>query len=225
MGKQASIIVHPPHKMIGKQNKNQDRKKERKMSLAKGKDGQRRSRGQAHQNRFAFKHNPHSKKTDRIAKIHHASLCRKCDEKIEWRKKFRKYKPRKVPGKCRLCEQKNVARAYEIICKGCAGSKRLCAICIKPRDDEESEVDEGLAGARHATQKDVDAYMSSLALREQKKIERQLDRGLITFFKLEDGSLAMRENSLEEEEEEEEEVDTTMDGDNDDAKTSETLTE
>lgn len=51
-----------------------------------------------HQNTFAFKHNPKSKKTERILSLPIRGLCEKCRKQIEWRKKYRKYKPLTQPG-------------------------------------------------------------------------------------------------------------------------------
>jgi hypothetical protein len=54
---------------------------------------------QKHQNEYAFRHNKNSKKTRKIAKTPNKGLCEKCHEKIEWRKKYRKYKPLTQPRK------------------------------------------------------------------------------------------------------------------------------
>jgi len=43
-----------------------------------------------HQNSFAFRHNPKSKKTDKILASPNVGVCRRCYDKIEWRKKYRK---------------------------------------------------------------------------------------------------------------------------------------
>lgn len=51
-----------------------------------------------HQNAFAFKHNPKSKKTERILSLPIRGLCEKCRKQIEWRKKYRKYKPLTQPA-------------------------------------------------------------------------------------------------------------------------------
>lgn len=51
-----------------------------------------------HQNSFAFKHNPKSKKTERILSMPIKGLCDKCYKQIEWRKKYRKYKPLTKPA-------------------------------------------------------------------------------------------------------------------------------
>lgn len=52
-----------------------------------------------HQNKTKFKHNKHSVKSQFIAKITHSCLCKRCYEKIEWRKTYRKYKPLTQPRK------------------------------------------------------------------------------------------------------------------------------
>src|SRR4051794_39560715 len=47
----------------------------------------------AHQNTFAFKHNKNSRKTAKILSLPNQGLCSKCHDIIEWKKKYRKYKP------------------------------------------------------------------------------------------------------------------------------------
>ena len=47
-------------------------------------------RAPAHQNSYAFRHNPKSKKTEKILSSPNVGVCRRCHEKIEWRKKYRK---------------------------------------------------------------------------------------------------------------------------------------
>lgn len=88
--------------------------------LAKKKKG----RAPAHQNQFAFKHNPKSKKTDAILNSPNTHTCRRCHDKIDWRKKYRKYKPRTQPGKCNICLKRNVMAAYHTICTECTTSEQ-----------------------------------------------------------------------------------------------------
>jgi hypothetical protein len=73
----------------------------------------------AHQNKFAWTHNPKSKKTQKILESPNIHVCRRCHDKIEWRKQYRKYKPRTQPGKCNGCEKRNVLFAYHTICETC----------------------------------------------------------------------------------------------------------
>lgn len=91
-----------------------------------------------HQNSFAFRHNPGSKKTDKILSSPNVGVCRRCYDKIEWRKKYRKYKPRTQPGKCNVCFQKNVLAAYHTICTKCAGSDKAIAAMEKRQGDSSS---------------------------------------------------------------------------------------
>jgi hypothetical protein len=74
----------------------------------------------AHQNSFAFIHNVKSKMTDKILDSPNTHVCRRCHDKIEWRKQYRKYKVRTIPGKCNLCSVKRIKAAYHTICEPCS---------------------------------------------------------------------------------------------------------
>ncbi|KAL3785299.1 hypothetical protein ACHAW5_008331 [Stephanodiscus triporus] len=74
----------------------------------------------AHQNAYAFRHNPKSKKTERILSSPNVGVCVRCRDKIEWRKKYRKYRPLTHPSKCNLCGRRNVRAAYHTLCGECA---------------------------------------------------------------------------------------------------------
>ena len=58
-----------------------------------------RTRKPAYQNKVAFYHNRNSKKTKTILSLPNAGLCKRCHDIIEWKKKYRKYKPLKAPTK------------------------------------------------------------------------------------------------------------------------------
>lgn len=96
-----------------------------------GSKKKKKGRAPKHQNSFAFRHNPGSKKTEKILTSPNVGLCRRCYDKIEWRKKYRKYKPRTQPGKCNLCFQKNILAAYHTICTKCVASDRAVAAMVK----------------------------------------------------------------------------------------------
>lgn len=85
--------------------------------------GSSKGRKPAHQNEFAFKHNPKSKLTEQILAAPNVGVCRRCHDKIEWRKQYRKYKTLSQPSTCNLCKRRNVAAAYHTICTGCALSE------------------------------------------------------------------------------------------------------
>lgn len=146
-------------------------------------------RAPAHQNTFAYKHNPCSKKTDKILSLPNIHTCQRCYDKIEWRKQYRKYKPRTQPGTCNGCKKRNVKAAYHTICTKCttesakakdlikevlletpdsedAPPMRACAVCVKEialPDPEEEEND----------REHIDA-MSRLNLRQRRALERKV---------------------------------------------------
>lgn len=146
-------------------------------------------RAPAHQNTFAFSHNPKSKKTAEILSAPIERCCRRCYDKLEWRKRYRKYKPRTVPGKCNLCEKRNVSAAYHTICRACTKESakaqellaefnsdntsepytRVCAICVKEPalPDEESDI-EGVV--------DPSTTGGRMKLRHVRSLERQRER-------------------------------------------------
>lgn len=90
-----------------------------------------RNKRPAHQNIFSFKHNANSKQTRKIADEPLDVLCKRCYSKLLWRKKFRKYKQKTVPGKCNFCHEKNILKGYRTICDPCALQREVCAKCTK----------------------------------------------------------------------------------------------
>lgn len=91
--------------------------------------GGKHSRAPAHENKFAFRHNPGSKKTAAIARIPNNGVCGRCHDIIEWKKKYRKYKRLTTPGKCAGCHLHCVRFAYHALCGPCASSRGVCAKC------------------------------------------------------------------------------------------------
>ena len=113
------------------QNNNANKKKKKK------------GHAPAHQNTFAYKHNPKSKKTQKILESPNIHVCRRCHEKIEWRKQYRKYKPRTQPGKCNECQKRNVLAAYHTICESCTihsvKAKEIIDQSCKPADTKKRD--------------------------------------------------------------------------------------
>ncbi|XP_015598919.1 uncharacterized protein C9orf85 homolog [Cephus cinctus] len=99
------------------------------MSSQKGNTS--RSRPQKYQNRHVFKNDLHDKshKTKFINSLHIANVCERCKRIIEWKIKYKKYKPLKAPTKCTKCDQKCVKHAYHIMCGPCAGKDQVCPKC------------------------------------------------------------------------------------------------
>lgn len=147
-------------------------------------------------------------------------VCKRCHDKIEWRKNYRKYKPLSQPSKCNLCQKKNVIAAYHTICSGCAVSKRtwdkmqalkaegraakkdinngtennapdarskieqpkgakVCSMCCKEKALSDAcgslEMDQQIEEAKLKMEEKLGR---PLKLREQKAIERKIERAL-----------------------------------------------
>ncbi|XP_006001730.1 uncharacterized protein C9orf85 homolog isoform X1 [Latimeria chalumnae] len=95
-----------------------------------------RRRPQKYQNTTVFKNNKYDtsvvlKKVN--AKVHDG-VCQRCIEVLEWKVKFKKYKPLTIPKKCVKCLQKTVKDSYRIMCKPCALKLELCAKCGKKEE-------------------------------------------------------------------------------------------
>ena len=91
--------------------------------------GDPKKQGQKYQNAFAFKHNKNSKLTLKIRQSPLDNLCKRCFDILEWKIKYRKYKPLTTAAKCNTCNQKNVFKAYRTKCDFCALPHLLCTKC------------------------------------------------------------------------------------------------
>ncbi|XP_033204391.1 uncharacterized protein C9orf85 homolog [Bombus vancouverensis nearcticus] len=90
-----------------------------------------RSRPQKYQNQTVFKNDLHdtSNKTKYINSIQVVHVCERCKQIIEWKIKYKKYKPLKAAAKCIKCEQKTIKHAYHNICIPCAIQYKVCPKC------------------------------------------------------------------------------------------------
>ena len=114
-----------------------------------GQKKKKKGRAPAHQNKFAFKHNPKSKTTEKILSSPITHVCRRCHDKLEWRKQYRKYKPRTQPGTCNGCKKRNVKAAYHTICDSCT----INSVKAKELIETHSHL---LFHAESASNKDID---------------------------------------------------------------------
>lgn len=116
------------------------------MSCEKG--NTKRTRPQKYKNSHAFKNNLHdtSHTTKQINSIQVCNVCERCKKIIEWKIKYKKYKPLKSPASCTKCNQKTVKRAYHTICGPCAKSANVCPKCgvvgevMEPRPTEDDQI-------------------------------------------------------------------------------------
>eukprot|EP01129_Flabellula_baltica_P013695 TRINITY_DN6413_c0_g1_i1.p1 TRINITY_DN6413_c0_g1~~TRINITY_DN6413_c0_g1_i1.p1 ORF type:complete len:229 (+),score=64.21 TRINITY_DN6413_c0_g1_i1:33-719(+) len=131
--------------------------------------GRGRGRGQKYQNRTAFRHNKNSKKTKKILESPNEGLCKRCVEIIEWRKKYRKYKPRTTPGKCVECHIKRVKRAYHVVCEVCAPKLKICAKC---RESTEILTDFNQKEKEEKEQREFEQMIDGMSERNKKTFIR-----------------------------------------------------
>lgn len=103
------------------------------MSLRKGDNSK---RGQKYHNSRAFKPGLHgeSRRVKLAAALPLAGVCARCKEKIEWKRKYDKYKPLTAPKTCVTCHQKKVKQAYYQLCQDCAESRHVCAKCGEEKE-------------------------------------------------------------------------------------------
>ncbi len=144
-----------------------------------------RNGGPAYQNKYGFRHNKNSKKTAKILALPNCGVCRRCHEIIEWRKKFRKYKPIKDPAKCADCGGRTVLFAYHTICNDCAVKRGgVCPKCCKSESlvEESEPAAEGGESTGASVSDSFLAELSEMPLKERQRrtLQRLLDRDGIT---------------------------------------------
>ncbi|KAJ8734785.1 hypothetical protein PYW08_014035 [Mythimna loreyi] len=140
------------------------------MSTSKGSNI--RKRPQKHQNKTAFKNDLHDKshKTKFLNSLEITGVCKRCKDILEWKIKYKKYKPLTAPRKCVACEQKTVKHAYHMLCSKCASDKKTCAKCCKPVESEDSSVVE------EPQSTDLKAMLKDLPERKRRTIMRIINK-------------------------------------------------
>ena len=95
-----------------------------------------RKRPQKHQNGKVFKNNLYdtSHRTKFINNIQVCDVCVRCKEIIEWKIKYKKYKPLSKPKTCVRCGERKVVKAYHVICKDCGVKLQVCTKCCEVKD-------------------------------------------------------------------------------------------
>ncbi|XP_053697585.1 uncharacterized protein C9orf85 homolog [Sabethes cyaneus] len=149
------------------------------MSSKRG-DGGRRTRAQKHQNTFAFKNDLHDKHTPLIKLINTLNVCEvceRCKEVIEWKIKYRKYKPLTQPKSCNKCNERKVKRAYHVLCRDCALASRCCAKCLAPADKTAIIPPEPTEEEKLKLKVEMDQLIKSLPERKRRTFLRYMNKG------------------------------------------------
>ncbi|XP_052893612.1 nucleolar transcription factor 1 [Anopheles moucheti] len=140
----------------------------------------RRTRAQKHQNTYAFKNNLHDKHTPLIKLITNLNVCEVCEHCksiIDWKIKYRKYKPLTQPKSCSKCGERKVKRAYHVICRECALASRCCAKCLKSADEASIIPPEPTEQEQVKLKAEMDQLIKSLPERKRRTFLRYMNRG------------------------------------------------
>lgn len=159
------------------------------MSSRRGDKGHR-TRAQKHQNTYAFKNDLHDKHTPLIKLINTLNVCEVCEhckEVIDWKIKYRKYKPLTQPKTCNKCNERKIKRAYHVLCRDCAIASKCCAKCLKPADEVNIIPPEPTDEEKQKLKVEMDQLIKSLPERKRRTFLRYMNKGKKA-EKLEDGS-------------------------------------
>ncbi|XP_058821906.1 uncharacterized protein C9orf85 homolog [Topomyia yanbarensis] len=149
------------------------------MSTRRGDKG-RRTRPQRHKNTFAFKNDLHDKHTPLIKLIntlHVSEVCERCKEVIEWKIKYRKYKPLTQPKSCTKCNERKVKRAYHVLCRDCALDSKCCAKCLKPAGEVTIVPPEPTDEEKQKLKVEMDQLIKSQPERKRRTFLRYMNKG------------------------------------------------
>ncbi|CAH1954108.1 unnamed protein product [Acanthoscelides obtectus] len=104
------------------------------MSLQKG--NVQRTRPQKHKNHSAFKNSLHdtSNRTKLINSLQVSDVCVRCKDIIDWKIKYKKYKPLSQPKTCVKCGLKTVKQAYHVMCTDCGKKLETCTKCCQKKE-------------------------------------------------------------------------------------------
>uniref|UniRef100_A0A182R5Q6 CG8675-PA n=1 Tax=Anopheles funestus TaxID=62324 RepID=A0A182R5Q6_ANOFN len=139
-----------------------------------------RTRAQKHKNTYAFKNNLHDKHTPLIKLITNLNVCEVCEHckgVIDWKIKYRKYKPLTQPKSCSKCGERKVKRAYHVICRECALASRCCAKCLKSADEASIIPPEPTEQEQVKLKAEMDQLIKSLSERKRRTFLRYMNRG------------------------------------------------
>ncbi|XP_017963483.1 uncharacterized protein C9orf85 homolog [Drosophila navojoa] len=138
-----------------------------------------RTRAQKHKNRHVFKNDLHDKTPQqmRLNKMHVSTVCQRCKEVIEWKIKYKKYKPLTQAKTCARCQQRTVRKAYHVICKDCAVKDHVCAKCLKSADEVEIEAPQPTPQEEQQLQVEMDRLIKSFSERKRRAFLRFMEKG------------------------------------------------
>ncbi|XP_067634578.1 uncharacterized protein C9orf85 homolog [Eurosta solidaginis] len=138
-----------------------------------------RTRPQKYKNRSAFKNDLHDKtpQQKKLNSLHVSEVCQHCKDVIEWKIKYKKYKPLSQLKTCTRCQQKNITKAYHVLCRPCAVDARVCAKCLKNATQVEIEPPQPTVEEQLKLQVEMERLIKSLPERKRRAFIRYMEKG------------------------------------------------
>ncbi|XP_055912016.1 uncharacterized protein C9orf85 homolog [Eupeodes corollae] len=138
-----------------------------------------RTRTQKYKNRHVFKNDLHDKTPQQklINSLHISEVCQRCKHVIEWKIKYKKYKPLTQPKTCVKCQQRNIRKAYHVLCRDCAISAKVCAKCLKAADEVEIEPALPTPEEELKLKVEMDKLIKSFSERKRRAFLRYMRKG------------------------------------------------
>ncbi|XP_036320140.1 uncharacterized protein C9orf85 homolog [Rhagoletis pomonella] len=138
-----------------------------------------RTRPQKHKNRSAFKNDLHDKTNQqkKLNSLHVSEVCQHCKDVIEWKIKYKKYKPLSQPKNCTRCQQRNITKAYHVLCRSCALEARVCAKCLKNAEEVKIEPSQPTTEEQVKLKVEMDRLIKSLPERKRRAFIRYMNKG------------------------------------------------
>ncbi|XP_017112728.1 uncharacterized protein C9orf85 homolog [Drosophila elegans] len=138
-----------------------------------------RTRAQKHKNRHVFKNDLHDKTPQqiRLNAMHVSTVCQRCKEQIEWKIKYKKYKPLSQAKTCAHCKERTVKKAYHVVCRDCAIKAHVCAKCLKSADEVAIEEAQPTPREEQQLQAEMDRLVKSFSERKRRAFLRYMKKG------------------------------------------------
>ncbi|XP_055843829.1 uncharacterized protein C9orf85 homolog [Episyrphus balteatus] len=138
-----------------------------------------RTRTQKHKNRHVFKNDLHDKTPQQkmLNSLHISEVCQRCKHQIEWKIKYKKYKPLTQPKTCVKCQQRNIRKAYHVLCRDCAKAEKVCAKCLKTAEEVEIEPAQPTPEEELKLKVEMDKLIKSFPERKRRAFLRYMRKG------------------------------------------------
>ncbi|XP_017067378.1 uncharacterized protein C9orf85 homolog [Drosophila eugracilis] len=138
-----------------------------------------RTRAQKHKNRHVFKNDLHDKTPQqlRLNAMHVSTVCQRCKEQIEWKIKYKKYKPLTQAKTCAHCKERTVKKAYHVVCRDCAIKANACAKCLKSAKEVDIEEPQPTPREEQQLQSEMDRLVKSFSERKRRAFLRYMKKG------------------------------------------------